>query len=167
MAKDNQTYREDEGAPGGLPNGQSRQVGQSMPPVEGAEGFTGADSGPALGVQMIEGKKGTVSDRPIWSQQSSGADQDTAAPSPLKFGGQDSTDEYASYKKPQQNEGIIQTFRTSAGAGDAGTAGSDEPDSTSQPENIELNTQKIGVEMPQTLFTDQEGGGAPKFKHGG
>lgn len=178
MAKDNQTYREDEGSVGGWGNGQSRQPSTELSPADGGEGFIGSNTGPALGLKMVEGKKGTVTSKPIWGDTSTG---DTAGESaePVKFGGQDSTDEFSSYKKIQTDEGLPQTFRTSAGAGDAGTAGSDEPDrvggvfgkggsNQGHPDTQNHPSPSDGdasfSDMPQTEFTHNDGGGAPRWK---
>jgi hypothetical protein len=165
VAKDTQTYREDEGSPSNrMSNAQVNQQGMDESPAEGGEGYVGSDTGPSLGLNIIQGKKGSVTSRPIWSTQSSGADQDMGAPE-TSFGGQDSTDEKASYKKIQTDEGLPQTYRNSAGAGDASPSEADEPDTNGlKPQNVDYNTQKIGSEMPQTGFTKDEGGGAPLFK---
>ncbi len=167
--KDTQTYREDEGTPGGLSNGQSRQPAQNLPPSEGGDGgYVGSNTGPVLGMKMISGKKGYSEDHPIWSEQSSmmGVKDNTgSADGDAKGiqGEQDSTDEFATYKKPQTDEGLLQTFRNSEGAGDAGPSGSDEPEGRGMGE-VNEDTQKIGSEMPQTEFTSNEGGGAPLWK---
>lgn len=177
--KDNQTYREDEGsASDSWGNGQVKQNGGDLSPVDGSDGFIGANTGAAMGMKMITGKNGSVTSRPIWSERSSGADQGQAA-EPISFGGQDSTDEMAPYKKVQTDEGLPQTYRTSKGAGDAGTSDSDEPDSaggvfgkgeTNQgnPDTQNHPSPTDGdakfSDMPQTEFTHNDGGGAPYFK---
>lgn len=175
--KDTQTYREDEGTPGGLPNGQSRQPAQDLSPADGADGFVGSNTGPALGMNVVSGKKGYSKDMPIWSQQSStmGVKDNTGSQDGNEsFGGQDSTDELATYKKPQTDEGLIQTYRTADGAGDAGPVGSDEPEGRGIGE-VNPDTQSTPgtdsgdhsmSDMPQTEFTHNSGGGAPLFKHG-
>jgi len=177
--KDNQTYREDEGSANErYPNGQVKMAtGHDLAPTDGANGFVGSETGPALGMKVIEGKRGTVESRSLDSivtssggPQTSGAD--TATPGLDRMMGQDPTDEKATYKRIQNDEDLPQTFRSSRGAGDAGPAGSDEPDKEGLFDGVgdggaKLDVQHIGVEMPQTGFTDVEGGGAPKFKHSG
>lgn len=175
MGKDTQTYREDEGSPTGYGNGQSRQPSTELSPADGGEGFVGSNTGDRLGLQMIEGKKGSVTSKAIWS---SSGDEAQAAPS-VQFGGQDSTDEFASYKKVQTDEGLPQTYRDSKGAGDAGVAGSDEPDQTGGAFGKEGSNQgrpdvqnhpspsdgdASFSDMPQTEFTHSDGGGAPRWK---
>jgi hypothetical protein len=165
--KDNQTYREDEGSATDRNNaGKSRQPSQNLDPQEGADGFVGSNTGPTLGIKVIQGKNPTIESRSVDSiQRSSGENQDTAAPSPLRFEGQDSTDEKASYKDIQMERGLPRTFRNANGAGDAGPTDSDEADNyTGSPDLQKPDTQKIGSEMPQTKYTDEDGGGAPKFK---
>lgn len=180
MAKDTQTYREDEGSVKGYGNGQTRQPSTDLSPADGGDGFIGSNTGERLGLQMVEGKRGTVTSKAIWS---SSGDEAQAAP-PVSFGGQDSTDENASYKKIQTDEGLPQTFRTSFGAGDAGQVGSDEPDQGSgtlqgiggkgpASYQTQINDQKVTddsagphsmSDMPQTEFTHSDGGGAPRWK---
>ena len=159
--KDNQTYREDEGSATDRNNaGKSRQPALVDSPAQGGDGFVGSNTGPAVGIKVIQGKNPTIESRSVDSiRTSSGQDQDTAAPSPLRFEGQDSTDEKATYKDVQNKEGLPQTWRTSKGAGDAGPA-----DQVSVNTETSPDTEKIGSEMPQTNFTYEEGSGAPRFK---
>lgn len=182
--KDNQTYREDEGTPGGLSNGQSRMPAMDLPPSEGgSDGFVGSNTGPAMGLKMVTGKSGSVTSKPIWGETSSGDEQGQSAP-PLSFGGQDSTDEDAPYKKIQNDEGLPQTYRDSKGAGDAGVMGSDEPDQAggtfqgqggkgprsyntqdNEPPHPPMTEGEHSMsDMPQTDFTHSDGGGAPRWK---
>lgn len=185
MAKDNQTYREDEGTPGGWANGQSKMPSNDLSPADGGDGFIGSNTGERLGLSMIEGKKGSVTSRPIWGEQSSftGVKENTGS-GDVSFGGQDSTDEFAPYKKIQTDEGLPQTFRDSKGAGDAGASGSDEPDQTggvfqgqggSGPRSYNTQDNEPShppmtegphemSDMPQTDFTHTDGGGAPHWK---
>jgi len=166
----------DEGASQGginkkkLSNLQTDQTGMDESPAEGGEGYVGGNSNASsVGFDYVTGKKGSVTNKPIWSQQSSvmgitdnagSEDGDAKGINGL----QDSTDENASYKRVQTDEGLPQTYRNSAGAGDAGVVDSDEPDSRGVNE-VRPDTQKIGAEMPQTKFTSNDGGGAPLFKH--
>lgn len=183
--KDNQTYREDEGTPGGLSNGQSKLPAMDLPPVEGNGGFLGSNTGPSLGLTMVEGKRGSVSASSVWDKQTDFTRENSNTGSgDVGFGGQDSTDEKAPYKHVQTDEGLPQTFRDSKGAGDAGPIGSDEPDhscGTFQGQGGKgprsYNTQDNEPphppmtegphemsDMPQTDFTHTDGGGAPKWK---
>lgn len=156
-----------------LNNLQTKQAPHDLSPADGGEGFVGSNTGKPVGFDYVDGKKGSVTSRPIWSEQSSGADQDTGAPA-VSFGGQDSTDEKAPYKKVQTDEGLPQTFRSSAGAGDAGPAGSDsgetmtgQSDLHGQPDTQSVPSADDGeheLDMPQTQFTSNDGGGAPLFK---
>ena len=171
--KDNQTYREDEGSPSDqYTNGQTKQPSTDLSPADGGNGFVGSNTGSQVGMKMVEGQKGYTTDRPIWNTQSSfmGVKDNTGSQDgDESFGGQDPTDEYASYKKIQTDEGLPQTYRTAKGAGDAGMTGSDEPDKNGTFGKMAdggaiLQNQKIGSEMPKTEFTDSEGGGAPLWK---
>lgn len=187
MAKDNQTYREDEGTPGSLSNGQSRMPAMDLPPSEGgSDGFVGSNTGPALGLNMITGKNGSVKSMSVWDRQTdfTGANSNTGS-GDVSFGGQDSTDEFAPYKKVQTDEGLPQTFRDSEGAGDAGPDNSDEPDQSggvfqgqggkgprsyntqdNEPEHPSMTEGQHSMsDMPQTDFTHTDGGGAPRWKH--
>ena len=154
-----------------LPNLQTKQSVQNLPPAEGSEGYIGAETGPAIGLDVVEGKKGYSEDRPIWNEISTGDNADMAAPA-TKFGGQDSTDEFADYKRPQTDEGLPQTYRDSVGAGDAGPAMSDEMSEPTgpRPETQSVPSSDAGdheIDMPQTEHTHAYGGGAPLFKHKG
>ena len=153
-----------------LSNLQTDQTGLEESPAEGGEGYVGGNpNASTMGFDYVTGKKGYSTDKPIWSQQSSmmGVTDNTGSQDgDESFGGQDSTDEKASYKKVQMDEGLPQTYRRSAGAGDAGPSGSDEPDGEGLGVNqVNPDTQTIGSEMPQTEFTHESGGGAPLFKH--
>jgi hypothetical protein len=157
-----------------LKNGQVNQDTQDLSPVDGADGFIGAETGTQPGLKVVSGKQGYSTDRPIWNQQSSFTntqDNTGSTGNALSNGGQDSTDEYASYKKIQTDEGLPQTWRTSDGAGDAGPTDSDEPESHgANPNAARENTQNVSEggmsDMPQTEFTRVEGGGAPLYKKG-
>lgn len=182
--KDNQTYREDEGSPTGYGNGQSRQPSTDLSPADGGDGFIGSNTGPALGLQMVEGKKGSVTSKAIWNTSFTEPDNSGSEDNTFKSAGQDSTDEYATYKKPQEDEGLPQTYRDSKGAGDAGPAGSDEPDQSGgvfqgmggkgpRSYDTQINDQSVSdssagdhsmSDMPQTDFTHTDGGGAPRWK---
>jgi len=181
--KDNQTYREDEGS-GTETNsaGNARQPSQVDAPAEGGEGYVGSNTGPKLGMNVVSGKKGSVTSKPVWSMTSSfkGDEKDNSGSEDIQIhpAGTDSTDEYATYKKPQNDEGLVQTYRDSKGAGDAGPGGSDEPDKTGgefpggsnqgNPDTQSVPSSSSGdhdmSEMPQTEFTHNHGGGAPLFK---
>lgn len=175
MAKDNQGYREDEGTPSDQwTNMQAKQPSTELDPADGGGGFVGSNVGSMPGMKMVEGKKGSVTPRDIWSAQTDFTKVNANTGSgDVNFGGQDSTDESAPYKKVQTDEGLPQTFRTSAGAGDAGPSGSDEPDARGvneiNPDTQNHPSPNDGEEsfsdMPQTEFTHNDGGGAPRFKH--
>lgn len=162
------------------PNGQVRQGSVELSPADGEEGFVGSDTGPSLGMNVVSGKKGYTKDMSIWDTQSSrmgtldNAGSEDGDEKGIE-GLQDSTDEDAPYKKVQTDEGMFQTFRTSEGAGDAGTADSDEPDGRGVGQ-VNPNTQSVPSsdagdhemsDMPQTEFTHLHAGGAPMFKHQG
>jgi hypothetical protein len=188
MAKDTQTYRESEGSPQGrYNNGQIKQAaGQELSPVDGADGYVGSNTGPALGLKIVSGKKGYSTDRPIWSEQSStmGLKDNAGSEDGDEAGIQGKTwdtSEKASYKKIQTDEGFPQTWPTAKGAGDAGTTESDEPDKEGVFGSVgdgggEPDTQSVPgsgagehtmSDMPQTEFTHLHGGGAPRFKFSG
>jgi hypothetical protein len=181
--KNNQTYREDEGTPGGLSNGQSRQPAQDLPPSEGDGGYVGSNTGSALGLTMVEGKKGSVTSKAIWSTSFTEPDNSGSEGNGFSSAGQDSTDEKASYKDVQTDEGLPQTYRDSKGAGDAGVSGSDEPDQSggvfqgmggkgprsyntqdNEPPHPPETEGSHEMDMPQTDFTHSDGGGAPRWK---
>lgn len=165
-------------------NLQVIQEGMDASPAEGGEGYIGGNSNAGgIGLEIVQGKKGSVEDRKLWSTQSSG-DEDSGAEN-ISPSGSDPTDEMASYKHIQTDEGLPQTYRDSRGAGDAGPTGSDEPDQTGgvfgrkdgkgdtsykTDQNIQDHpAPESGDEsfsdMPQTEFTDVSEGGAPSFKH--
>lgn len=166
------------------------QKGNVDMPADGGEGYVGGNSNAsAFGMKYVTGKSGYSEDRPIIENTSfAPGDKDNTGTgdSQISAAGSDSTDEKASYKKVQMDEGLPQTYRNSAGAGDAGPAGSDEPDmdrvfgSDKRSPNdgnyaTDLNTQSVpssdagdhDMDMPQTEFTSKGGSGAPYFKHRG
>lgn len=182
--KDNQTYREDEGTPSDQwSNMQIKQPPHDLSPADGGNGFVGSNTGAGIGLQMVEGKKGSVTSKAIWKTPFTDVNTNDGS-GDVKFGGQDSTDEYASYKKPQSDEGLLQTYRDSKGAGDAGPTGSDEPDqsggvfqgqggkgprSYNTQDNVPSHPspeegEESFSDMPQTDFTHSDGGGAPRWK---
>lgn len=177
--KDNQTYREDEGTPSDQwSNMQIKQPPHDLSPADGGNGFVGSNTGAGIGLQMVEGKKGSVTSKPIWSQQTDYVNNGAGSPDD-RPSGQDPTDEFAPYKKIQTDEGLPQTFRTSKGAGDAGPSGSDEPDraggvfgkggsNQGHPDTQDHPSPEEGEasfsDMPQTEFTHNDGGGAPRWK---
>lgn len=167
--KDNQTYREDEGSATDIStSGHTRQQSQVDSPAEGGDGYVGSNTGPKMGIEVVSGKKGSVTDKPVWSTQSSMMgvqDNSGSEDGDESNAGSDSTDEKASYKKVQTDEGLPQTWRTSSGAGDAGPADQvDVPSTQGNPDTQGLGEGEAS-EMPQTEFTENEGGGAPLFKH--
>lgn len=186
MAKDNQTYREDEGTPNNQwDNMQTKQPSTDLSPADGGDGFVGSNTGPSLGLNMVTGKNGSVKSMSVWDRQTDYTRENTNEGSgDVKFGGQDSTDEFASYKKIQNDEGLPQTYRDSKGAGDAGVTGSDEPDQSggvfqgqggkgprsyntqdNEPPHPPMTEGPHSMsEMPQTDFTSSDGGGAPLWK---
>lgn len=179
--KDSQKYREDEGRPTDqYSNGQVKQPSSDMSPAEGGDGYVGSNTGPDLGLNMVTGKKGYSQNMPIWEQKSSFTDyQDNTGSTgnAFDFPGQDPTDEKASYKKIQTDEGLPQTFRDSAGSGDASPAGADEPDARGvKPSTVYEHTQSVPSadagdhqlsDFPQTEYTNIGNGGAPAFKFSG
>ena len=171
-----------------LSNLQTKQDPQDMSPADGGEGYVGSNTGAATGFDYVEGKKGSVESRPIWSEQSSTmnvTDNSGSQDGNEQMAGSDSTDEFASYKRVQSDEGLPQTYRNSEGASDAGPTGSDEPDKNgtfgrlggkgSSSYKTDLNVKSIpgseagdhDMDMPTTEFTHKTGGGAPLFKHRG
>lgn len=147
-------------------NLQAKQEGIDDSPADGGEGYTGGNTnaGP-VGFDYVTGKKGTVKSQPIWSQQTDGT-EGSFAPE-VTPAGSDSTDENASYKDVQTEEGLPQTWRTSSGAGDAGPADqvSVSTETSSDAQDVPSGSEGVSeLAMPQTEFTHQEGSGAPKFK---
>lgn len=173
-------------------NLQVEQEGYPSSPAEGSGGFVGGNSNAgSVGFDYVTGKSGSVTNKPLWSTQSSimgindNAGSGDADEKGIQ-GMQDSTDQYAPYKRVQMDEGLPQTFRKSTGAGDASPAGADEPDqgngafgrlaSKSGNYKTDLNLQGVPSsdagdhelsDMPQTEYTQKYGGGAPLFKHQG
>lgn len=173
------------------PNFQIKQDPLELSPADGSDGFVGSNTGEVSGLKVVSGKTGYSKDMPVWEEQSSmmGVKDNTGSEDGDAKGIEgdtDSTDEMATWKRPQQDEGMIQTYRDSKGAGDAGPTGSDEPDQSGgafqgmggkgpASYKTQENTQSVpdssagdhDMDMPQTEFTSTDGGGAPKFKHGG
>lgn len=165
-------------------NLQIKQAPHDLSPADGGEGFVGSNTGPDVGLTVIQGKKGYSQNLPVWEQKSTFTDyQDNTGSTGNTFGnpGEDSRDEFATWKRPQTDEGLPQTYRSADGAGDAGPSGSDEPDKeglfgskkdgggnpdTQSIPSSDSGGHELGA-MPQTNFTDNDGGGAPKFKFSG
>jgi len=142
-------------------NNQVKQPGVELSPADG-----GSET-PGVGLKVVSGKKGYVTDKPIWSQETGGDDGGDAIP-PMEPAGSDSTDEKALYKKVDNSEGLPQTFRTAKGAGDAGPSDQVSVDTETRDDTQSVADGTDGeheVDMPQTSFTHEDGGGAPAFKH--
>ena len=173
-------------------NLQTKQASLDLAPVDGSEGYVGSNTGPAPAFNYITGKKGFSEDMPVWGEISSNEKlKDEAGSSDADDAkdighGEDSRDEFASWKYVQGDEGLPQTHVTSKGAGDAGTDYSDEPDKNGtfgrmggkgkESYRTDLNTQSIPSDesgdtdtdsLPKTIITDEDGGGAPLFKFSG
>lgn len=178
----------DEGSkPQPTSNLQTKQSGMDPSPAEGGEGFVGGNpNASTVGFDYVTGKKGYSEDRSVSSVGESSfkygeKDNTGTSDAQIEPSGSDSTDEKASYKHTQYDEGLPQTWRTSFGAGDAGPSGSDEPDKAGlfagvgdgggKPDTQSVPSASSGDHelngMPQTEVTGLGGGGAPHFKHGG
>lgn len=174
------------------PNLQAKQAPLELAPVDGGEGFVGSNTGPAVGFSYITGKKGFSEDVPVWEEVSTFKDYPdmTGSTTPngrdIKPAGEDSRDEFASWKHVQTDEGLPQTYWKAGGAGDGTPPDSDDPDTNgtfgrlggkgAASYRTDLNVQDIPSDesgntdtdsLPQTVFTDMGGSGAPKFKFSG
>jgi hypothetical protein len=174
------------------PNLQTKQAPLELAPVDGAEGYVGSNTGPAVDFNYITGKKGYSEDVPVWGEESTqtrykdeSGSSDEDSETAIKHE-EDSRDEFAPWKHVQTDEGLPQTFWKAGGAGDGTPANSDNPDSNGTfgrmggkgpvSYKTDLNVQDIPSDdsgdydssaLPQTLFTEVEGGGAPMFKFSG
>lgn len=158
------------------PNLQIKQAPLDLSPADGGEGFVGSNTGPDVGLNVISGKKGYSENLPVWSQQSSFTDYHDGTGSEgniIEVPEQDSRDEKADWKHPVTDNGMPQTSRTKADSGgapldnfDARDEGGGNPNTQSTPSG-DAGNKPMMPEMPKTEFTDNDGGGAPRFKFSG
>src|ERR1700685_4660537 len=128
MATVDDYYKELEGRPkpnmDRLPNFQIKQDPLELSPVDGSDGFIGSNTGEVSGMKVVSGKTGYSKDVPVWTEETSFKNSDVdnsgSEDAVIKSPPTDSTDEFATWKRPQTDEGLLQTYRDSSGAGDAG-----------------------------------------------
>jgi len=129
----------DEGSrPRQTANLSTEQKGYPSAPVDGGEGYVGGNSNAsAVGMDYVTGKKGYTTERPIWSEVTHDATEDSASPEPGRPG-MDSTDEM-SQKHVKSADGLPRTWPDSKGAGSADSS-TDSPET--EPESRFGSTEK-------------------------